>query len=71
VAYRHKWNADYRSSIYYGQLEIDETGADRKHWGVNLIRSLTKKISVGAEIGNYETESGDSNYFQVSAKFVL
>ncbi len=71
VAYRHKWNADYRSSIYYGQLEIDETGADRKHWGVNLIRSLTKKISVGAEIGNYETESGDSNYFQVSAKFAL
>jgi len=71
VAYRHFWNKDYRSTLYYGAMKIDALGADRKHIGLNLLKSVTKKLTIGGEIGNYKTESGDSNYLQISAKYVL
>lgn len=71
LAYRHLWNESWRSSVYYGAVKIDEIGADRKHWGVNLIKSITPHFSIGGELGNYKTESGDSDYFQLSAKYVL
>lgn len=71
LAYRHFWNDDYRSSLYVGAMKIDETAADRQQIGLNLIKSINSHFSIGAEIGNYKTEDGDSNYFQVSAKYVL
>ncbi|KGK00595.1 DcaP family trimeric outer membrane transporter [Thalassotalea sp. ND16A] len=71
LAYRHLWNDTWRSSLYYGAVKIDELDADRKHWGLNLIKSLSKQLSIGAEIGNYKTEDGDSDYIQLSAKYVL
>lgn len=71
LAYRHEWAADLHSSIYYGGLIIDDIDADRQHIGINLIKNLTDQLSVGIEVGNYETETADSNYYQASAKFVL
>ena len=71
LAYRHIWNDEYRSSLYFGSVKIDETGADRQHVGLNLIKNITSQLSIGAEVGNYKTESGDSNYIQASAKYVL
>jgi len=71
VAYRHFWNKDYRSTLYFGAMTIDETGADRQHIGLNLLKSINKQLTIGAEVGNYKTESGDSNYLQISAKYVL
>lgn len=71
LAYRHAWNEAWRSSLYFGDLDIEESGADRQHIGLNLIKAINKKVTVGAEIGKYKTESGDSKYFQLSAKYVL
>ena len=71
LAYRHFWHEQWRSSLYYGQVEIDEINVDRQHWGLNLIKSVTQHLSIGGEIGNYKTESGDSDYFQLSAKYIL
>jgi len=71
LTYRHVWNDDYRSSLYFGSMKIDETGADRQQIGLNIIKSINSKLTVGAEVGNYETESGDSNYFQISTKYSL
>ena len=75
VAYRHLWSDKWRSTIYYGEAETDVTDFERSHWGVNLIRQLTPALSVGVEVGNFDisdgggAENGDSNYFQLSAKF--
>ncbi len=71
LAYRHIWNEDYRSNLYFGAMKIDETGADRQQIGLNLMKSINRHLTIGAEVGNYKTEDGDSNYFQVSAKYVL
>jgi hypothetical protein len=71
LAYRHVWNKQYRSSFYYGAMKIDETGADRKQIGFNLMKSINSQLTIGAEIGNYKTEDGNSNYVQLSAKYVL
>lgn len=71
LAYRHFWNEDYRSNLYFGALKIDDTGADRRQIGLNILRNINSQLTIGAEIGNYKTESGDSNYFQLSAKYVL
>lgn len=75
VAYRHLWSDNWRSTAYYGYAETDTTDFERAHWGVNLIRQLTPALSVGVELGNFDisdggdAENGDSNYFQLSAKF--
>lgn len=71
LAFRHFWNEDWRSSIYFGHINIDELGADRQHLGINLLKSVTDKLMMGAEVGNYKTESGDSNYVMLSAKYSL
>ena len=71
VAYRHFWSERWRSSLFYGASEIDAIEVDRSHWGFNLIKNITQTLSLGGEIGNYKTESGNSDYFQVSAKYVL
>ncbi len=77
LAYKHVWNKEYRSSIYFGSLKIDDQiGADgnsvkRDHIAVNLLKTLNTKTTVGIEFGRYNTESADTSYVQVSAKYVL
>jgi hypothetical protein len=74
VAYRHYWNDTLRSTAFYGaaKTEIDEK--KRAHWGVNLIDSITDKLNVGVEVGNFRVadpgiESVSSNYLQFSAQY--
>ena len=64
-----------RSTIYYGHAEGELAKTERSHFAVNLFKSLTKNLSVGVEFGNYDVSDAgveaDSNYLQLSAKFVL
>ena len=81
VAYRHFWTDDMRSSVFYGNTTTDLRDTDRSHWGVNIFKNVTKQLSFGLEVGNFEmanttsgsgnTMGGDSNYVQFSTKFVL
>lgn len=73
VAYRHFWTDDIRSSVFYGNTQTDETDRDRTHWGVNVFKNHTKDLSFGLELGNFEIaeQDADSNYLQLSAKYVL
>lgn len=77
VAYRHFWTDDVRSTVFYGNTTTDESDIDNTHWGVNIFKNVTKQLSFGFEIGNFDidntgsTNDGDSNYAQLSAKYVL
>ncbi len=73
VAYRHFWTDTLRSSVFYGNTTTEETDVDRSHWGVNLFQNVTKQLSFGIEVGNFEMaeSNADSNYVQFSTKFVL
>lgn len=73
VAYRHFWTEDTRSTLFYGNTTTDLTDRDRTHWGVNLFKDITKQLSFGVEFGNFEMAEvdADSNYLQLSAKYVL
>jgi len=73
VAYRHFWSKDIRSSVFYGNITTQESDADRTHWGVNVFKSYTPKLSFGLEVGNFEMADmdADSDYVQFSAKYVL
>ena len=72
-AYRHFWNETLRSSVFVGYQETEETDRERTHWGVNLFTNVTKQLSFGIEVGNFEMAeaNADSNYIQLSTKFVL
>lgn len=73
AAYRHFWNEDTRSSVFYGNTTTDLTDRDRTHWGVNLFKNYTPKLSFGIEIGQFkmDDQDADSIYSQFSAKYVL
>lgn len=71
LAYRHFWTETWRSSLYYGDVKIDELDVERNHWGLNLIKNITQHFSLGGEVGRYQTESAESDYFQISAKYIL
>ena len=73
VAYRHFWNDDTRSTVFYGNTTTDESDIDNTHWGVNVFKNYTKQLSFGLEVGNFEMDqaNADSNYVQLSAKYVL
>ncbi|MAG77064.1 MAG: hypothetical protein CL811_09920 [Colwelliaceae bacterium] len=73
VAYRHFWVDDYRTNIFYGKTTTDVADAERIHWGVNIFNNLTKQLSWGFEIGNFEQKDSDadSDYAQFSVKYVL
>jgi hypothetical protein len=75
VAYRHFWSDDLRSNVFYGNTETKETDRDRTHWGINIFKNITPKLSYGIEIGNFEAanleDGADSDYAQVSIKYVL
>ncbi|TDF38196.1 hypothetical protein EYS14_10890 [Alteromonadaceae bacterium M269] len=76
VSYRHFWTETLRSTAFYGSGQTDILDRKRSHWGVNLIENITPSLHVGAEFGNYSIDDAavdniDSNYFQLSAKFVF
>ena len=73
AAYRHFWSETLRSTVLYGAAEADVSGAERCQWSVNLFQNLTKQLSVGVEVGNFKMKDldADSNYAQVSLKYVL
>jgi hypothetical protein len=73
AAYRHFWNDDTRSSIYYGSTDADEADTKRNHLAVNLFKNYTKQLSFGVEIGKFKMAEVDKNskYLQFSAKYVL
>jgi hypothetical protein len=73
VAYRHFWNDDTRSTVFYGSTDADKADTKRNHVAVNLFKNYTKQLSFGVEIGNFEMNevNKDSNYLQFSAKYVL
>lgn len=73
VNYRHFWTEDTRSTIAYGHAEADISGMESTQWSVNVIKNLTKQLSVGVEVGNYsdDGENVDSDYAQLSLKYVL
>lgn len=73
VAYRHFWTNDIHSNAFYGHTTTDIANADRTHWAVNIFKSYTPHLSFGFEIGNFKMadKNVDSNYAQISAKFVL
>lgn len=74
VAYRHFWNENLRSTVFYGAAETDELDRKRAHWGVNLMTNITKELTAGVELGNYAIKDKgivkiDSDYLQFSAKY--
>ena len=73
VAYRHFWTETLRSSVYYGNTTTDLTDRDRSHVAVNLFTNVTKQLSFGIEVGNFDMaeQNADSTYVQFSTKFVL
>ncbi|MDG1733949.1 MAG: DcaP family trimeric outer membrane transporter [Thalassotalea sp.] len=76
ASYRHFWTETLRTNVFYGNHETDESNRDRTHWGVNIFNNVTKELSYGVEVGNFEVadegiESYDSDYMQLSVKYVL
>jgi hypothetical protein len=75
VGYRRVWNAEYRSTVYYGHGETDVLGHDRSHYAINFIKQHTPNMSIGVELGQYvvndQSVDLDSSYFQTSVKFTL
>ncbi len=73
AAYRHFWTETLRSTVLYGVAEADVSGADRSQWSVNLFQNLTKQLAVGVEVGQFtmDDQNADSNYAQLSLKYVL
>jgi hypothetical protein len=77
LAYRHFWTESLRSNLYYGGVKIDDQigadgkSTDRQHIAINLMTNINPKTILGIEVGNYKTESADSNYLQLSAKYIL
>ncbi|WP_445766487.1 DcaP family trimeric outer membrane transporter [Rheinheimera sp.] len=82
VAYKHNWNSQWRSSLVYSMLSVDNdlalTGAgvtkSTHSWTTNLIYQAAKKLMFGVEykFANREVESGlegDMNRLQFSAKY--
>ena len=73
VSYRHFWTETLRTNVFYGNTKTDESDRDRTHWGINVFKNITKKLSYGLEFGNFEMaeQDADSNYAQLSIKYSL
>lgn len=73
VAYRHFWNSEYRSNVFYGNHTTEVSDRDRSHVGVNLFKQVSKNLTYGFEVGNFEMAeaNADSTYVQLSAKYSL
>ncbi|HBR98732.1 MAG TPA: hypothetical protein DD979_15360 [Gammaproteobacteria bacterium] len=73
VAYRHFWNDTMRSTVLYGAAEADESDAERNQWSINFFNDLTKKLTMGVEVGEFSMDDADvsSVYGQLSFKYSL
>lgn len=73
IGYRHFWKDSWRSTLYYGHAKTELSKKEISQWGVNLMKNVTKQLSIGVEVGNYSMEyiNKDSDYLQFSAKFVI
>ncbi|MCB1035666.1 MAG: porin [Acidobacteria bacterium] len=84
IAYRHFWNDNWRSTVDYSFLQVDNDvpltglGANKtaESYSVNLLYSPTSAITIGAEYmhATRELESGvdgDMDRFQFSAKYAF
>ncbi|OUS24484.1 hypothetical protein A9Q98_13620 [Thalassotalea sp. 42_200_T64] len=73
ASYRHFWTETLRTNVFYGNHETDESNRDRTHMGINIFKNVTKELSYGLEVGNFEAEDldADSDYVQFSVKYVL
>ncbi len=73
VAYRHFWSEGTRSTLAYGHAEADISGLESTQVSVNIMKSLTKQLTIGLEVGNYSRDDKDvdSDYAQLSLKYVL
>ncbi len=73
VAYRHFWTETIRTNVFYGRTETEESDRERTHWGINLFKNITPKLSYGIEFGNFDADDldADSDYAQLSVKYVL
>lgn len=72
-AYRHFWTEETRSTLFYGNTTTELSDRDRSHYGINLFKNFTPKLSFGIEAGKYvvDDQNADSLYVQFSAKYVL
>ena len=84
IAYRHIWNAKWRSSFMYSALSVDNdtaltgTGVTSDVWSanVNLVYEPVPKLTLGGEIMFAEREiesglDGDMTRFIFSAKYAF
>ena len=77
VAYRHFLTEDLRANVAYGHAKADISGLESTQISINVMKSLTKQLTVGVEVGNYEANNNDdrrdvdSDYVQLSLKYVL
>jgi hypothetical protein len=73
MAYRHFWTEQTRSSVFYGNTTTELSDRDRSHYGINLFKSYTPKLSFGIEAGKYivDDQNADSIYVQLTAKYSL
>ncbi|MGI2260567.1 DcaP family trimeric outer membrane transporter [Shewanella sp. GXUN23E] len=82
VAYRHFWNDNLRSSIFYGQSTTEIENNNRRQYALNLFGNLTRELVVGVEVGRYDVDDGvttgrpkdmkgSSNYLQLSMQFFI
>ena len=57
--------------ILNGDFKMNKV--DSYELGVNLFKNYTKQLSFGVEVGNFEMAeaSADSDYVQLTAKYVL
>lgn len=62
IAYRHFFNEDLRSTIFYGHSVSDIQKVDRSHYGINIFKSITPKLSLGSEIGYYSVDDKLNQY---------
>jgi hypothetical protein len=77
AAYRHVMSGGWRTNIYIGGLEGDESGRSRTHVGANLMATLAPGLTGGIEVGRYTmnddsmAEGLSSKYLQLMVKFGL
>jgi hypothetical protein len=76
AAYRHAWDSQTRSSVFYANATTDLIGLDRTHWGINFLKNITSHLTAGVEMGQFSVDdsgqaSMSSHYLQASMKFSI
>lgn len=62
IAYRHFFNENLRSTLFYGRSISDIQEVDRSHFGINIFTNLTPKLMLGAELGRYSVDDDINQY---------